>query len=109
MLGAAIVGGAPFLASGFAILSGSLHNPFAFSNQRYTPLLVPPKGYYYQPYQNNNPLYPNHRPSVRIEYYPDTQYEGSYRRESFVVGNELPDEFRSERYVVRDWDSYSLA
>ena len=82
-------------------------DPFAFSNQRYTPT-APPKGYYYQPYQNNNHSYPNHRPSVRIEYYPDTQYEGSYRRESFVVGNELPDAFRSERYVVRDWDSYSL-
>ena len=82
-------------------------DPFAFSNQRYTPT-APPKGYYYQPNQNNYYPYPSHRPSVRIEYYPDTQYEGSYRRESFVVGNELPDAFRSERYVVRDWDSYSL-
>ena len=25
-----------------------------------------------------------------------------------MVGNELPGEFRSERYVVRDWDYYSL-
>ena len=82
-------------------------NPFAFSSQRYTPT-APPKGYYYQPYQNNNHSYPKHRPSVRIEYYPDTQYEGSYRRESFVVGNELPGEFRSDRYVVRDWGYYSL-
>jgi len=80
-------------------------DPFAFSNQRYTPT-APPKGYYYQPNQNN--YYPSHRPGVRIEYYPETQYEHSYRRESFVVGNELPSEFRSERYVIRDWDSYSL-
>ena len=82
-------------------------DPFAFSNQRYTPT-APPKGYYYQPNQNNYYPYPSHRPGVRIEYYPETQYGHSYRRESFVVGNELPSEFRSERYVIRDWDSYSL-
>ena len=82
-------------------------DPFAFSNQRYTPT-APPKGYYYQPNQNNYYPYPSHRPGVRIEYYPETQYEHSYRRESFVVGNELPGEFRSERYLIRDWDSYSL-
>ena len=35
-------------------------NPFAFSSQRYTPT-APPKGYYYQPYQNNNHSYPKHR------------------------------------------------
>ncbi|MCU4338188.1 RcnB family protein [Acinetobacter dispersus] len=82
-------------------------DPFAFSNQRATPT-APPKGYYYQPNQNNYYPHPNHRPGVRVEYYPDTQYDRSYRRESFVVGNELPGEFRSERYVVRDWDYYSL-
>lgn len=82
-------------------------DPFAFSNQRYTPTALP-KGYYYQPNQNNYYPYPSHRPGVRIEYYPETQYEYSYRREPFVVGNELPSEFRSERYVIRDWDSYSL-
>ncbi|RZG87134.1 RcnB family protein [Acinetobacter venetianus] len=82
-------------------------DPFAFSNQRYTPT-APPKGYYYQPNQNNYYPYPHQRPGVRIEYYPDTQYEHSYRREFFVVGNELPSEFRSERYVIRDWDDYSL-
>ena len=82
-------------------------DPFAFSNQRYTPT-APPKGYYYQPNQNNYSHYPNHRPGVRIEYYPETQYEHRYRRESFVVGNELPNEFRSERYVIEDWNSYSL-
>ncbi|MEB6667772.1 RcnB family protein [Acinetobacter vivianii] len=82
-------------------------DPFAFSNQRVTPT-APPKGYYYQPNQNNYYPHSNHRPGVRIEYYPETQYDRSYRRESFVVGNELPSEFRSERYVVRDWDYYSL-
>lgn len=82
-------------------------DPFAFSNQRYTPT-APPKGYYYQPYQNSHP-YPHYpQPRVRIEYYPDTQTEYRYRRESFVVGNALPSEFRSERYVVRDWGYYSL-
>lgn len=82
-------------------------DPFAFSNQRYTPT-APPKGYYYQPYQNSHP-YPRYpQPRVRIEYYPDTQTEYRYRRESFVVGNALPAEFRNERYVVRDWGYYSL-
>jgi len=81
-------------------------DPFAFSSQRYTPT-APPEGYYYQPNQYNH--YPHHRrPSVRVEYYPDTQYEHNYHRESFVVGNELPGEFRNERYVIRDWDYYSL-
>lgn len=82
-------------------------DPFAFSNQRYTPT-APPKGYYYQPYQNNDYPHSNRRPGLRIEYYPDTQYERSVRRESFVVGNELPGEFRRERYVLRDWDNYAL-
>ena len=56
------------------------------------------------------PQTPTYQPPAqdRIEYYPETQYGHSYRRESFVVGNELPSEFRSERYVIRDWDSYSL-
>ncbi|UUM28745.1 RcnB family protein [Acinetobacter colistiniresistens] len=82
-------------------------DPFAFSNQRDTPT-APPKGYYYQPNQNNYYPRPNHRPGVRVEYYPETQYERSYRSGSFVVGNELPGQFRNERYIVRDWDYYSL-
>ncbi|WP_038343562.1 RcnB family protein [Acinetobacter sp. A47] len=82
-------------------------DPFAFSNQRATPA-APPKGYYYQPYQYKDYPHSHHRPGVRVEYYPDTQYERSYRRESFVVGNALPGEFRSERYVLRDWGDYSL-
>ncbi|MFK8933936.1 hypothetical protein ABCA12_2663 [Acinetobacter junii] len=81
-------------------------DPFAFSNQRYTPT-APPKGYYYQPYQNNHYSY-QYRPSVSIEYYPETHSEHTYHREAFVIGNELPSEFRSERYVIRDWDYYSL-
>ena len=81
-------------------------DPFAFSNQRYTPT-APPKGYYYQ--SDRNDRYPYHRQSgVRIEYYPDTQYDYRYEREGYVVGGVLPSELRSERYVLRDWRAYDL-
>lgn len=84
-------------------------DPFAFSNQRYTPT-APPQGYYYQ--QNQYERYPygySHRyqPSVRIEYYPDTQYDYQYQN-GLIVGSALPSEFRQARYVLRDWNRYSL-
>lgn len=82
-------------------------DPFAFSNQRYTPT-APPRGYYYQPDRTYDDRYGYRRqPGVRIEYYPDTRYERTYRRD-FVVGNTLPSQWRNERYVIRDWHDYDL-